>query len=68
VIGRATESHVGAVTVHTAAVLHGRGIVYVATADTTDAKWSETSWASADTPPLSLDQVAAIAESASWTH
>ncbi len=54
-------------TTYEATVRHGKGLVYVATSNTLDHKWGEESVISAAEPPMSAEEVIALALSDDWT-
>jgi hypothetical protein len=67
-VGRASATTTGGVTVREV-VLHGPddGLLYFATANSTDSKWGGGSTTSAAVPPLNLDQLRKLALDPVWT-
>jgi hypothetical protein len=61
-VGRMVEDRWGDLVVRDVSLLHGDGMVYVAAANSTSEKWNADSNVSAAEPPLSLEQLRAIAE------
>ncbi|GEP39774.1 hypothetical protein NPS01_34370 [Nocardioides psychrotolerans] len=66
--GRVETSRIGEITI-LEVTLRGPdgGLVYLATTDTVDDKWGFTSPASADAPPLTVLELARIAQDPAWT-
>ena len=62
VVGRMVEDRWGDLVVRDVSLLHGDGMVYVGAANSTSEKWGPDSEVSAPEPPLTLEQLRAIAE------
>jgi len=61
-VGRMTEDRFGDLVIRAVSLVHGEGMVYVAAANSTSEKWGPGSNVSAAQPPLTMEQLRAIAE------
>ena len=66
VIGRRLVNHSGDVVTNQVSLRRNGGIVYAAAANTIDDKWGAQSPASADQPPLTLDQLEDLVRNDTW--
>ncbi|MCW2798133.1 hypothetical protein [Nocardioides sp.] len=67
-IGRLSTWSQTGIVIREAVLLRDQGgVIYVAAANSTDAKWGTDSTVSADAPPLTLAELRVIAESDTWT-
>jgi hypothetical protein len=66
IIGRRLINHSGPIDTFEVTLLREGGIVYAAAANTLDDKWGRQSTASADQPPLTLDQLEDLVRNDTW--
>jgi hypothetical protein len=66
IIGRRLVNHSGPIDTFEVTLLRAGGIVYAAAANTLDDKWGRQSPASAELPPLTLDQLEDLVRNDTW--
>jgi hypothetical protein len=66
IIGRRLVNHSGPIDTFEVTLLREGGIVYAAAANTLDDKWGRQSPASAELPPLTLDQLEDLVRNDTW--